>query len=179
METHSGPSPSCASHLCYVPASSSTVLLQLRCTLADMIEHVPHSQMELHYMLFCCPPCPVSNSDTSKSKMANLIMQATPANWPYNHDSIGKKGWAFLLPTVSPEDAQLHFPDHHSCKVTIASPALQHTLISSESCRKVITVCTHLHMDLSLSCASSSLFPDTCHNMSAALHASGPCLFCC
>ncbi len=47
------------------------------------------------------------------------VVQATPANWPYNHDSIGKKGWAFLLPTVTPEDAKTHFPDHHSCKVRI------------------------------------------------------------
>ena len=45
------------------------------------------------------------------------MLQATPANWPYNHDSIGKKGWAFLLPTVTPEDARTNFPDHHSCKV--------------------------------------------------------------
>ncbi|KAL3132699.1 hypothetical protein ABBQ32_009209 [Trebouxia sp. C0010 RCD-2024] len=44
-------------------------------------------------------------------------VQATPANWPHNHDSIGKKGWAFLLPTVTPEDAKLHFPGHHSCQV--------------------------------------------------------------
>ncbi|KAK9805880.1 hypothetical protein WJX73_000499 [Symbiochloris irregularis] len=42
---------------------------------------------------------------------------ATPANWPNNHESIGKKGWAFLLPTVSPADAQQYFPDHHTCKV--------------------------------------------------------------
>ena len=27
----------------------------------------------------------------------------TPANWPNNHEGIGKKGWAFLLPTVTPE----------------------------------------------------------------------------
>jgi len=49
--------------------------------------------------------------------MSHGVVQATPANWPYNHDSIGKKGWAFLLPTVTPEDAKTHFPDHHSCKV--------------------------------------------------------------
>jgi 1-Cys peroxiredoxin 6 len=46
-----------------------------------------------------------------------LLMQATPANWPNNHESIGKKGWAFLLPTVTPEDAAMHFPGHHSCVV--------------------------------------------------------------
>ena len=34
-----------------------------------------------------------------------LSAQATPANWPNNHESIGAKGWAFLLPTVTPEDA--------------------------------------------------------------------------
>ncbi len=28
---------------------------------------------------------------------------ATPANWPNNHENIGAKGWAFLLPTVTPE----------------------------------------------------------------------------
>ena len=32
--------------------------------------------------------------------------QATPANWPNNHESIDAKGWAFLLPTVTPEDAE-------------------------------------------------------------------------
>ena len=32
-------------------------------------------------------------------------LQATPANWPNNHESIDAKGWAFLLPTVTPEDA--------------------------------------------------------------------------
>ena len=50
-------------------------------------------------------------------------LQATPANWPNNHESIDKKGWAFLLPTVSEEDAKKHFPDHHSCKVGSASKA--------------------------------------------------------
>lgn len=34
-----------------------------------------------------------------------MYVQATPANWPNNHESIGAKGWAFLLPTVTPEDA--------------------------------------------------------------------------
>ena len=36
--------------------------------------------------------------------------QATPANWPNNHENIGAKGWAFLLPTVTPEDATAYFP---------------------------------------------------------------------
>ena len=36
---------------------------------------------------------------------------------PLNHESIDKKGWAFLLPTVTDEDAKRHFPDHHSCEV--------------------------------------------------------------
>ena len=47
--------------------------------------------------------------------------QSTPANCTINHESIDKKSWAFLLPTVSEEDAKKHFPDHHSCKV---GPAL-------------------------------------------------------
>ena len=33
------------------------------------------------------------------------LPQATPANWPNNHESIGAKGWAFILPTVTKEDA--------------------------------------------------------------------------
>ena len=31
------------------------------------------------------------------------VLCRTPANWPNNHDSIGKKGWSFILPTVTPE----------------------------------------------------------------------------
>lgn len=47
---------------------------------------------------------------------------ATPANWPNNHteleiDGVGMKGSVFLLPTVSPEDAKEHFPDHKVCNV--------------------------------------------------------------
>jgi 1-Cys peroxiredoxin 6 len=42
---------------------------------------------------------------------------ATPANWPNNHENIGAKGWAFLLPTVTPEDAKAYFPGAKHCKV--------------------------------------------------------------
>jgi peroxiredoxin 6 len=42
---------------------------------------------------------------------------ATPANWPNNHEDQGMKGWVFLLPTVTPEDAKEYFPDHKVCKV--------------------------------------------------------------
>ena len=47
-------------------------------------------------------------------------MQATPANWPNNHGGIGRKGWAFLLPTITDEDAEKHFPDHFTCEVVLA-----------------------------------------------------------
>ncbi|CAL5219368.1 g1188 [Coccomyxa viridis] len=56
---------------------------------------------------------------------------ATPANWPLNHESINKKGWAFLLPTVTPEDAKKHFPDHHSCKVPSGIDYLRLTDVSN------------------------------------------------
>ena len=46
-----------------------------------------------------------------------LIDQDSVIAGPLNHESIDKKGWAFLLPTVTPEDAAKHFPGHHSCKV--------------------------------------------------------------
>lgn len=42
---------------------------------------------------------------------------ATPANWPNNHEEAGMKGWVFLLPTVTKEDADKHFPDHKVCEV--------------------------------------------------------------
>jgi len=42
---------------------------------------------------------------------------ATPANWPNNHSDMGMKGWVFLLPTVSKEDADKYFPDHKVCQV--------------------------------------------------------------
>lgn len=59
------------------------------------------------------------------------ILQATPANWPNNHESIGKKGWAFLLPTVTVEDAKKHFPDYHSCKVPSGIDYLRLTDVGS------------------------------------------------
>lgn len=37
---------------------------------------------------------------------------ATPANWPKNHKDHGMEGWVFLLPTVTKEDAEKHFPEH-------------------------------------------------------------------
>lgn len=51
---------------------------------------------------------------------------ATPANWPNNHEDIelddgtrttDYKGSVFLLPTVSPEDAEKNYPGYHTCKV--------------------------------------------------------------
>mmetsp|Transcript_120468 Transcript_120468/g.219042 ORF Transcript_120468/g.219042 Transcript_120468/m.219042 type:complete len:283 (+) Transcript_120468:93-941(+) len=50
---------------------------------------------------------------------------ATPANWPYNHQSINMKGSVFLLPTVSPEDAGKYFPDHKTCDVPSGKPYLR------------------------------------------------------
>ena len=51
---------------------------------------------------------------------------ATPANWPNNHADIPMpdgsrstefKGSVFLLPTVSEEEAEKHYPGYHSCSV--------------------------------------------------------------
>ena len=42
----------------------------------------------------------------SETNGLSHVTQATPANWPNNHESIDAKGWAFLLPTVTPEDAE-------------------------------------------------------------------------
>jgi len=38
------------------------------------------------------------------SHTINLLTSANAGrNWPNNHENIGAKGWAFLLPTVTPE----------------------------------------------------------------------------
>mmetsp|Transcript_119722 Transcript_119722/g.194777 ORF Transcript_119722/g.194777 Transcript_119722/m.194777 type:complete len:280 (+) Transcript_119722:77-916(+) len=55
---------------------------------------------------------------------------ATPANWPYNHESINMKGSVFLLPTVSPEDATKYFPNHKTCDVPSGKPYLR--LVNAE-----------------------------------------------
>lgn len=49
----------------------------------------------------------------SKSRQPGIRLSGcrTPANWPYNHEAIGKKGWAFLLPTVTPEVFLLQLDD--------------------------------------------------------------------
>jgi 1-Cys peroxiredoxin 6 len=56
---------------------------------------------------------------SAKSSIAN------PANWPNNHDSIGMKGSVFLLPTVTPEDADKYFKDVHTCDVPSGKPYLR------------------------------------------------------
>lgn len=97
-------------------------LLQLRSIPADIRFLLLHGCTAIASVLSCW--CCAATLHYIMSTLVSLLVQATPANWPYNHDSIGKKGWAFLLPTVSPEDAKLHFPDHHSCKVITTFPVL-------------------------------------------------------
>ena len=65
----------------------------------------------------------IGDADFSKL-MRSYVLQltaehscATPADWPNNHESIGMKGSVFLLPTVTPEDADKHFPEYHACSV--------------------------------------------------------------
>jgi hypothetical protein len=50
-------------------------------------------------------PTATSLSEEHLSHILLRLLQATPANWPNNHESIGAKGWAFILPTVTKEDA--------------------------------------------------------------------------
>jgi 1-Cys peroxiredoxin 6 len=58
---------------------------------------------------------------------------ATPANWPNNHADMeidGKrsdeyKGSVFLLPTVSPEDAESNYPGFYTCPVPSDIPYLR------------------------------------------------------
>ena len=58
---------------------------------------------------------------------------ATPANWPNNHADIEVggmrtgdfKGSVFLLPTVSPEEAEANYPGFHTCDVPSEKPYLR------------------------------------------------------
>jgi len=76
------------------------------------------------------PACVGRNMDEIVRCMEALILSykksiATPANWPNNHADIevdGErttefKGSVFLLPTVSPEDAEANYPGYHTCDV--------------------------------------------------------------
>lgn len=69
---------------------------------------------------------------------------ATPANWPNNHADIPLpdgtrtdefKGSVFLLPTVSPEEAQEHYPGYHTCDVPSKMEYLR--LVKKEDVEKV------------------------------------------
>lgn len=51
---------------------------------------------------------------------------ATPADWPNNHSKVALadgttttdyKGSVFLLPSVTPEEANEHYPDYYTCEV--------------------------------------------------------------
>lgn len=67
---------------------------------------------------------------------------ATPANWPNNHADIpmgdGRttafKGSVFLLPTVSEEEANAHYPGYHTCDVPSKVPYLR--LVTEEMVKK-------------------------------------------
>lgn len=59
---------------------------------------------------------------------------ATPANWPHNHADIPLadgtrtsefEGSVFLLPTVSPEEADANYPGYHTCDVPSDIPYLR------------------------------------------------------
>ena len=88
---------------------------------------VPASSSGLHW------PCYVIRPGRSYAVLS-LAVQATPANWPNNHMGKEHQGWAFLLPTVTPEDAKSHFPDHVSCKVRCPT------------CKDQWSACSHVHV---------------------------------
>ena len=52
---------------------------------------------------------------------------ATPANWPNNHEDHGMKGWVFLLPTVTDDDAKEYFPDHKTLDMPSGKPYMRLT----------------------------------------------------
>ena len=75
-------------------------VMPLHCTLQVVCDPTCAALIAHDFLVSCC-------SLTSMSPVCNC-----------SHESIGKKGWAFLLPTVSKDDAAQHFPDHHTCQVS-------------------------------------------------------------
>lgn len=47
---------------------------------------------------------------------ASALLHFLLAPPPHTHTQ-GMKGWVFLLPTVTKEDAEAYFPDHKVCQV--------------------------------------------------------------
>jgi len=93
------------------------------------------------------PACVGRNMDEIVRCVAALKLSyeksiATPANWPNNHADIptgdGRttafKGSVFLLPTVSEEEANQHYPGYHTCDVPSKVPYLR--LVTEEMVKK-------------------------------------------
>lgn len=57
---------------------------------------------------------------------------ATPANWPHNHKDQGMEGWVFLLPTVTTEDADKHFPSHKTLDMPSGKDYMRLTPLSED-----------------------------------------------
>merc|ERR1740127_130408 len=85
------------------------------------------------------PACVGRNMDeiVRSTKALQLSYQksiATPANWPNNHADLegGKyKGSVFLLPTVSPEEADANYPGYYTCDLPSKKPYLR--LVTAEA----------------------------------------------
>jgi len=84
------------------------------------------------------PACVGRNMDEIVRVVDALLLSAqksvaTPANWPNNHADQGMKGWVFLLPTVTKEDAEAYFPEHKVCQVPSGQEYLRLTPVESAS----------------------------------------------
>ena len=85
------------------------------------------------------PACVGRNMDeivrcTKALQLSYKKSVATPANWPYNHADIPLadgtrsteyQGSVFLLPTVSPEEAEEFYPGYHTCDLPSKKPYLR------------------------------------------------------
>jgi 1-Cys peroxiredoxin 6 len=85
------------------------------------------------------PACVGRNMDeivrcTKALQLSYKKSVATPANWPYNHADIPLadgtrsteyQGSVFLLPTVSPEEAEEYYPGYHTCDLPSKKPYLR------------------------------------------------------
>ena len=83
------------------------------------------------------PACVGRNMDEIYRCTSALMLSAkegvaTPANWPNNHESIDMKGSAFLLPTVSDEDANKYFPNFKTCEVPSGKEYLRLTPVDEK-----------------------------------------------
>ncbi len=83
---------------------------------------------------------PLQSDMLTQFLMYPSVPQATPANWPNNHESIGAKGWAFILPTVTKEDADKVQLLQLTLNMCLIIPSLYLDIAVPVACKEVLVL---------------------------------------